>query len=439
MTAPLNVPAFAALGSLFLLGCSGGNANPVTSNDGGGMNIGGSRATNGGTTVANGGTTIELGGNSGIGGAPSNGGQQSNEGGSFGQGGLVGQGGAVTTLGGQPANGGSSGAGTVNGGGSTANGGAVTGGKANAGGTIAGGAATGGKANSSGTSSIGSATGGAAMGGKATGGNSSSGGAATGGKATGGATTGGAATAGSTGNGATPIKIWIAGDSTVQNCSSACPCGWGSQFDPLFNSNVTVVNSAVGGRSIQTWLYEGNVSDSMANGDCTLTSTAYNARWTAMTNTSTGMKAGDYLFIQFGINDGDSTCPRHVSTTLYQTYLGMMAQAAKSAGAQPVFLTPTNAITCSGSTVSENRGFLSETKATGSQYDVPVIDLNQLTINLYTQLGFCPNDGDYTSGTLGALFCEDHTHFEAAGAKQVAQVVAQALKDQGIGLAAYLL
>ncbi|HEY5956711.1 MAG TPA: hypothetical protein VIV60_09170, partial [Polyangiaceae bacterium] len=105
---------------------------------------------------------------------------------------------------------------------------------------------------------------------------------------------------------------------------------------------MTVVNSAVGGRSIQTWLYEANVSSTLgSNGECTLTSTTYNARWTNMTDPTSGMKRGDYLLIQFGINDGDSACPRHVGTALYQTYLGTMAKAAKALGAQPIFLTPT--------------------------------------------------------------------------------------------------
>jgi hypothetical protein len=40
---------------------------------------------------------------------------------------------------------------------------------------------------------------------------------------------------------------------------------------------------------------------------------------------------------------------------------------------------------------------------------------------------------------VGQFFCQDHTHFELAGAKQIAQVIAKALKDQGIGLGAYVL
>ena len=60
-------------------------------------------------------------------------------------------------------------------------------------------------------------------------------------------------------------------------------------------------------------------------------------------------------------------------------------------------------------------------------------------MDLYKSFGFCPN-GDYTSTTsdLGKFFCDDHTHFEAASAKHIAGLVANALKTQGIGLAAYL-
>ena len=43
-----------------------------------------------------------------------------------------------------------------------------------------------------------------------------------------------------------------------------------------------------------------------------------------------------------------------------------------------------------------------------------------------------------TTSALGKFFCDDHTHFEAAGAAQIAAVVAKALRDQNIPLAAYL-
>jgi lysophospholipase L1-like esterase len=117
-----------------------------------------------------------------------------------------------------------------------------------------------------------------------------------------------------------------------------------------------------------------------------------------------------------------------------------MAMAAKMRGAQAIFLTSTSSMDCMGAMVNPNRGFGPTTTAAGTANGVPVIDLTKLSAALYTSLGFCPNSGSFSdeSTPVGKFFCDDHTHFEAAGASQVAGVVAQALKDQNIGLAAYL-
>jgi lysophospholipase L1-like esterase len=237
---------------------------------------------------------------------------------------------------------------------------------------------------------------------------------------------------------AASVRVWMAGDSTMMNAST-CPIGWGSQFAPYFTGNVAVQNSAVGGRSIQTWLYEGNVTSTKnAAGECALSSTGYSSRWSAMLNASTGFKSGDYLIVQFGINDGDSACPRHVGSARFKELLGVMASAAKARGVRPIFVTPVAAITCSGGTAVGNRGFVTETKDAAAANGVPVIDLHARSVALYNSLRLCPNNGDYTTGAVGAFFCNDHTHFEAAGAKQIAGLIATALREQNIPLAAYL-
>lgn len=238
---------------------------------------------------------------------------------------------------------------------------------------------------------------------------------------------------------AATVKVWMAGDSTMADPRTTCPVGWGNKFDALFNDQVVVVNKAVGGRSIQTWLYESNVTGTKDSaGECVVSPKTYSQRWLDMLNTSTGMKAGDYLFIQFGINDGDPNCPRHVGTARYQSLLTTMVNAAKSRGVQAVLLTPVSAIRCSGSTAVGTRGFLSQTFAAGSATGVPVIDLHKLSYTLYNSLKLCPNNGDYSSGAVGAFFCNDHTHFEAAGADRIARVVAKAVRDQRIPLSSYL-
>ncbi len=451
-----------AVTALSLLGCSSTNSAPGAGGSSGGEITSSGGVSAGGTTA----NTTNTGGVLPSGGTSASGGQS--QAGSLAQGGSE-TAGAMTSAAGQAGGGAAAGKSAAGGsatGGKSATGGATTGGSATAGseaggsaaagseaggsvvggsivggsvvgGGVPGGGVAGGTTNSGGASSSGGA---GAAGKTSTGGTTgTSGGSAAAGKtATGGTTTGGTTTGGTTGGGTGNMTIWMSGDSTMagDKCAGG---GWGDQFGSLFKSNVTVQNKSVAGRSIQTWLYEGNVSSTIgADGECTLTATTYSDNWNAML---TGMKTGDWLLVEFGINDGDATCPRHVGTTLFQTYLTTMAKAATDRGANPIFLTSTSAIECNGATAQADRGFGPQTKAAGTADNVPVIDMTVLTAALYTSLGLCPNAGDYTSTTskLGLFFCNDHTHFEAAGALQIAKTAAQALKDQNIPLAAYLL
>ena len=415
-----------ALTSFSLIACSSNDTGNPTGASGG---------SQGGAVTASGGVST-----TGSGGATSNGGTLAS--GGQAQGGSIAQGGAAS--GGKTASGGS----TSATGGSLA-GGSATGGANTSGGVSTGGAAMGGKTTAGGTTG---ATGGrttsggatSATGGTATGGKTTTGGAASGGTVTGGTVATGDAAVGrvlGASDGKTPVKVWMAGDSTMSG--SGCDGGgWGTQFASVFNSSVTVVNSSVAGRSIQTWLYDPNVTTQMdANGECIVNPKTYNPRWTAMLDANTGMKPGDYLFIEFGINDATTTCEagktRHVGSDLFKTYLTTMAQAATDRGAQPIFLTSMSGLQCSGSTAQPNRAFGPETKAAGAADNVEVIDMTVISATLYTSLGLCPSSG-VTSGASGAFFCNDTTHFEKAGALQIAQAVAKALKDQGIGLGAYV-
>jgi lysophospholipase L1-like esterase len=241
-----------------------------------------------------------------------------------------------------------------------------------------------------------------------------------------------------------PITLWIAGDSTVANGGATCPIGWGLDFKNYFNSNVTVQNLAVAGRSVRTWLYD--VQSSFGgDGECSLNRDSsgnpiLQDRWRT---TLAGMKAGDYLFIQFGINDGDSSCPRHVGSEAFMQSYQMMAEAARQRGATPIFLTPVSAIRCSGSAAVATRGFLSETINLGARLGVPVIELHQRSINLYNQRVFCPipgggDVGPGTGGAVGAFFCDDHTHFSRAGANDIAALVVQGLRDLNLPLVQHL-
>ena len=240
------------------------------------------------------------------------------------------------------------------------------------------------------------------------------------------------------------ITLWLAGDSTVANGGASCSHGWGRDFGSYFNSNVSVQNLAVGGRSVRTWLYDVQ-STIGSDGECALRTDSsgkpiLQSRWQTMLS---GMKRGDYLFIQFGINDGDRNCPRHVGSNAFMQEYQMMAEAARARGATPIFITPVSAIRCSGNTAVASRGFLSETINLGASMDVPVIDLHQRSIQLYNQRSFCPipGGGDVgagTGGAVGAFFCDDHTHFDTSGARDIAGLVTQGIRDLNLPLAQHL-
>jgi lysophospholipase L1-like esterase len=230
------------------------------------------------------------------------------------------------------------------------------------------------------------------------------------------------------------ITVWLVGDSTMQNCQGSGQCGWAAEFQQYLGPNATVSNQARGGRSIQTWIWgDPNVSKTAtdANGECQVIDTStYSDNLTTMLDPTKGMQPGDWVYVAFGINDASAGCNRHVGSALFQSDLDFMAKTIRSKGANPIFGTSTSGQSCQGSTNVPNRAFGPETKAAGAADDVPVIDLTTLSVALYNSLKLCP------SGS--STFWFDGTHFKTDGATQVAGVVAQAIKDQGIGLAAYL-
>ena len=384
-----------ALSAVFslALGCSSGTVNPPNSGPQGGSNQAGSGGTGAGagtigstTAPATGGVTTVTGGSSVTGGGNVTGGSSATGGATTVAGGTTAKGGTTGELGGSTAKGGSTGV---------------------IGGTIGGTTGTGGKGGGGGTAAAGA---------------SGSGGAVV------------IPDAGPV-DPNKKITLWMVGDSTMQNCQSTGQCGWASEFQQYCGPNVTVSNQARGGRSIQTWIWgDPNVSKdnpTTAGGECTvIDNKTYSDNWTTMLDPTNGMKPGDWVYIAFGINDGTATCNRHVGSALYQSDLTYLATTIRSMGANPIFGTPTSGQSCSGSTNVANRGFGPETKAAGTADNVPVVDLTTLSVALYNSLKLCP------SGS--ATFWFDGTHFKTDGATQVAGVVAQAIKDQGIGLAAYL-
>lgn len=218
--------------------------------------------------------------------------------------------------------------------------------------------------------------------------------------------------------------IYVIGDSTVRN-SNKEQWGWGSLLaEFLDTTQVTVANHAMAGRSTRTFRKEG--------------------RWDKVKES---MKPGDYLFIQFGHNEGskpDTTRQGYRGvlrgigqdsvvldwgngeTEVVRTYgenLRRFVREAKEIGAYPVLLSmiPRNQWDEQGKARRANRDFGLWARQIAEEEQVPFVDLNEITAKKYDEIGPEQVKAKYFPG--------DHTHTNYDGAMENAASVIEGLKS----------
>ncbi len=202
---------------------------------------------------------------------------------------------------------------------------------------------------------------------------------------------------------AAPVKIAIAGDSTVQDYPLDHPNhqrGWG-QLLPLYvdEKRVTITNFAAGGRSTKTFKSEG--------------------RWTKLLATKP-----DYVYIQFGHNDSHAKEKPEATdaSTDYTAYLREFIQTARIQNAKPILVTPMHRAMWDKTTNHLTRELLpyaDATRAVARELHVPLIDLYARSETAFEALGY------EKMKPLLSRNGADRTHFVEAGAKLLAGFVAQ--------------
>jgi len=219
--------------------------------------------------------------------------------------------------------------------------------------------------------------------------------------------------------------LFILGDSTVQSYreSYAPQQGWGYYLGNYFNSNVTVANHSMAGRSSKKAYDEG--------------------RWQTIADS---MKAGDYVMIQFAINDsGASNADRYAPTCgnvnnpsagSYEWYMTQFINDTLKKGGTPILVTTVIGMKAySGGKFQNTYGnYCDACKQLASRYKIPCIDLNTIMVNHYNSVGYNTALSYHLMGAVQGS--TDGTHFCEKGANVVAGLVAKAVKDQKIsGLA----
>lgn len=222
------------------------------------------------------------------------------------------------------------------------------------------------------------------------------------------------------------FTVHLMGDSTMadKDLSKGNPeRGWGMMF-PNFLEGVDVINYAQNGRSTKSFIDRGLWDNVKAN-----------------------LKPGDYVFIQFGHNDSKESDPERYAAPFgaYQENLRLFVTTAIEAGAKPVLLTPVARRWFTDGKLDRNcHGDYPEAmRQVAEEFGIPLLDITTSSLDWIESLGdeaskpyfMSLEPGKYAIAPDGKV---DNTHTKANGARKVALLVCDAVKEQLPELAEHL-
>ncbi|ANH83532.1 GntR family transcriptional regulator [Niabella ginsenosidivorans] len=220
------------------------------------------------------------------------------------------------------------------------------------------------------------------------------------------------------------ITIFLAGDSTmaIKDPKAYPETGWGMPFAGFWNDAVTVHNYAKNGRSTRSFRQEGLWDSIIAR-----------------------ISKGDYVLIQFGHNDEVPTKKTYTTTTEFSNNLVQYIKETINKGAHPVLLTPVarRKFDASGKIEETHKVYAAIVRAVAAEQNVPLIDLDQQSQQLYQQLGVESSKllfnylqpGEHPNYPDGK---KDDTHFNELGARKIAAIVLSQIRILIPELASYI-
>ncbi len=212
------------------------------------------------------------------------------------------------------------------------------------------------------------------------------------------------------------ITIWLCGDSTmsIKDKKAFPETGWGMPFVYFWDSTVTVQNLAKNGRSTSSFRNEG--------------------LWKKVMDEAT---EGDYVFIQFGHNDEIPTKKTATTETEFKNNLRQYVIEAKSKKVIPVLLTSMarRKFDAAGKIEGTHDVYAQITRDVAKEENVVLFDMDKKTQELYQQFGVEPSKllflqlkpGEHPNYPEGK---EDNTHFSELGARLLAQMALQEIRQQ---------
>ena len=223
-----------------------------------------------------------------------------------------------------------------------------------------------------------------------------------------------------------PVTIFLAGDSTMApKLETKRPeTGWGEHLQKHFDEKkVRVENHAANGRSTRTFISEN--------------------RWQAIADK---LRAGDYVFIQFGHNDGaKEKVDRYTPPEDYRRNLARFVAEVRAKGATPVLLTPVvrRRFDKEGAFYHTHGEYPDLVRAVAAEQKVALIDMTASSEKVL--VGYGPEEsrklflqlkaGEHPNYPNGV---DDNTHFNPLGADLMAGLAVEGIRGQKLGLAKFL-
>lgn len=220
------------------------------------------------------------------------------------------------------------------------------------------------------------------------------------------------------------MTVYLAGDSTVTDQETFPYAGWGQMLPAFFKAEVAVDNRAVSGRSSRSFIGEGRLDAILEE-----------------------IGPGDHLWMQFGHNDQKSDAARHTEPFgSYKEMLLLYIEGARSKGAHPVLITSMHRrrFDDNGELVDTHGDYLTAMRELAKESEVPIIDLAAKSAELFQSLGAEACKELFMWGLPGEFIAfsegvKDDTHFQEEGARKLAELVAEGVKELNLSpLSLYL-
>jgi lysophospholipase L1-like esterase len=223
-----------------------------------------------------------------------------------------------------------------------------------------------------------------------------------------------------------PITVFLAGDSTMaaKRAEKRPETGWGEFLQQHFDaSKVRVDNHAQNGRSTRTFISEN--------------------RWQAIIDK---LRAGDYVFIQFGHNDSSKEkVDRYTPPEDYRANLIRFVGEVRAKKATPVLLTPVmrRRFDEKGVFYDAHGVYPDIVRRVATEMKVALVDMHRKSEKVLVRYGVEESKklflqlaaGEHANYPQGV---NDNTHFSPLGAEVMAGLAVEGIRERKLGLAKFL-